>query len=115
MKKYQIQFATDSRVAIFVPGTTNATETADNTAQVKEVIKHLSLLFGGATATEARGGWYSQTHGVILENVTIVYSYCKQSELESNLQTVIELCLKLKDEMKQEAITLEINGQAAFI
>lgn len=113
--KFNLQFATDSRIAIYVPGTVNAVEAANNEAYVKETIKKLSLLFGGATATEARGGWYSQDHGVILEPVTIVYSFCKQTDLETHLTEVINICLNLKDELKQEAITLEINGEAAFI
>ena len=115
MKKYQIQFATDSRVAIYVPSTTNATEATDNRKQVENVIRVLSNLFGGATATEAQGGWFSPEHGVILEPVTIVYSFCKQTDLQNNLEDVINLCMHIKNEMKQEAVTLEINGQAAFI
>ena len=47
----------DSRVAIYVPSTTETDHPTDNRQQVEEVAAKLSAMFGGATATEARGSW----------------------------------------------------------
>ena len=44
----------DSRVAIYVPSTTDTDHPTDNRRQVEEIAAKLSAMFGGATATEAR-------------------------------------------------------------
>ena len=44
----------NSRVAIYVPSTTDTDHPTDNRQQVEEVAAKLSAMFGGATATEVR-------------------------------------------------------------
>lgn len=60
-----------SRVAIYVPSTTDTNHPTDNRQQVEEVAAKLSAMFGGATATEARGYWVSQSAGLVGEAVTM--------------------------------------------
>jgi hypothetical protein len=64
----------DSRVSVYVPSTTDTDKPTDNREQVEKVAAKLSAMFGGATATEARGYWCSQSAGLVGEGVTIVYS-----------------------------------------
>ena len=59
----------DSRVAIYVPSTTDTDHPTDNRQQVEEVAAKLSAMFGGATATEARGYWVSQSAGLVGEGI----------------------------------------------
>jgi hypothetical protein len=115
MKNLKFSFALNSKVSVYVPATKNVDEQIDNTAYVKRVIKKLSELFGGATATQAVGGWVTELGDVVLENTTIVYSFCKESELQANFSEVYELCQQIKNELNQEAVSLEINGQLAFV
>ena len=82
---------------------------------VKYVMTELSKLFGGATASKSVGGWMSQTHGLILEDVTIVYAYCTSGQAANHFEDVFAICEKIKHDMKQEAVTLEYNGQVKFV
>lgn len=115
MKEKKFVFDLDSKVAIYVPSTNNAVESCDNSMMVKLVLSELSELFGGATATDAIGGWMSTEHGLITERVTIVYSFCKSEQFAENIERILDLCEAIKTEMNQEAVTLEYNGQVKFI
>lgn len=115
MKSLKFKFDLDSKVAISVPSTTNVNEKCDNEEMVNRVLSRLSDLFGGATATDAIGGWNSAEYGLITERVTIVYSFCKSNDFAKHIESVLEICETIKKEMKQEAVTLEYNGQVKFI
>jgi hypothetical protein len=115
MKQQLFSFDLNSKVAIYVPSTINVNEECDNTQYVKNTIKQLSTWFGGATATPAIGGWVSAAGEVVVENVSIVYSFCTTEDLQKYAADIIELCKTIKHEMRQEAVTLEINGQVKFV
>lgn len=115
MKQLKFKFDLDCRVAIYVPSTVNVNEPTDNKAQVLNTIKRLSELFGGATASEAVGGWVSQAGETVLERVTIVYAFCTSDQLHKHFNDVYGIAVGIRDEMKQEAVTLEVNGQVKFV
>lgn len=115
MKSLKFKFDLDSKVAIYVPSTINVNEETDNTAQVIRIIRRLSELFGGATASDAVGGWVAEDGQTVIEKVKIVYSFCTSDQLKEHISTIIAICEELKTEMSQEAITLEINGQVKFV
>lgn len=115
MKHLKFKFDLDSKVSVYVPSTVNVSEQTDNTEQVKSVIRELSKLFGGATATQAVGGWVSESGETILERVTIVYSFCTSEQLRQHFEDVYGIAQRIKTEMSQEAVTLEINGQVKFV
>lgn len=116
MKKIQkFKFDLDCKVAIYVPSTINVNETTNNERQVNDVLVKLSTLFGGATATDVLGGWVCSNGELVTEKVKIVYSFCKSENLNNHIEDIIELANKVKKEMCQEAVTVEINGQVAFI
>lgn len=116
MKKQQVfKYDLDCKVSVYVPSTVDVNKPVDNTAKVVEIIKQLSTMFGGATASNAFGGWVAENGEVVTEKVTIVYAFCSSEQLADNIDTVYSICLELKKSMKQEAITLEINGQVKFV
>lgn len=115
MKELKFKFDLSSRVAIYVPGTINVNQEMDNSGYVTLVMSKLSEWFGGATASDARGGWVSPAAGLVIEKVTIIYAFCKEADLQSRFEDIIALCGQIRDEMHQEAVTLEVNGQIAFI
>lgn len=115
MKALKFKFDLDSKVAIYVPSTVDVNCSVDNSAMVEYVIARLSEMFGGATASDAVGGWMSSEVGLVTERVTIVYSFCRKSDFADNIEAILEICEKIKSEMSQEAVTLEYNGQVKFI
>lgn len=113
--KLQNLFKLSSKVTVIVPATINISEEIDNTRYVDKVASLMSECFGGATASQTLGYWQSPTMGLVKEKSTTVFSYCSESDLQSNVEKVIELCESLKIEMSQDAIALEINGEMYFI
>lgn len=103
------------RVAVYVPGTNGVNTAADNSEYVRRAAALLSDAFGGATATPARGFWMSESAGLVEERVTIVYAYAGNEALEDQLGAVIEFCEGMKEALKQEAISLELDSALYFI
>ncbi len=108
-------FELDSKVSIYVPSTVNVSEHIDNKKFVDYVLSELAKLFGGATSTAAMGAYMSQAGELIRENVTICYSNCKSQDFAANMGKILEICNTLKNEMSQECISIEFNGQMAWI
>lgn len=113
--KLQNLFKLSSKVIVVVPSTVNINEEIDNTPYVDRVASLLSSLFGGATASQTLGYWTSPSAGLVKERSTTVLSYCTQSDLEKNIDQVVDLCMELKKELVQDAIALEINGEMYFV
>jgi hypothetical protein len=102
-------------VKIYVPSTTNIDKPQDNILWENSSLELLSRIFGGATSTKALGCWLSQSGALVKEGVTLVISYTTQEDLEKNIDEVYDFCLKMKTELKQEAISLEVNGELYFV
>lgn len=113
--KLQNLFKLSSKVAVIVLATINITEEIDNVPYVDRVATLLSECFGGATATETLGYWSSPTAGLVKERSTTVFAYCKESDLQAKIDKVIDLCAELKEELKQDSVAMEINGEMYFI
>lgn len=103
------------RVALYVPGTQGPATATDNAAQVERIAAEFCAWFGGATAQESTGFWMSDTAGLVREAVTIVYAACTAEQLRDNLPDVLTLAQKIKAEMQQEAVSIEINGTLYII
>lgn len=105
-----------NRVALYVPGTSGAVNSDPALADrmVEEVAARLSELFGGATISLAAGAWMSAEHGLIREDVQIVYSYADALS-EQALREVRRMADEVKSAMGQEAVSVEINGALYLI
>lgn len=97
------------RIAIYIPHTVEVDITADNSLYVKGAVMLMSELFGGATAFKGIGGWISSDKGLITEEVTLVYS---NTDVISDLAVdrVKSFAEYIKEELTQEAVSIEING-----
>ena len=61
------------------------------------------------------GGWVGNNGDLITEKITIVYSYCKEEQLQEHIEAIYNYCLKIKKEMNQEAVSLEVNNKLHLI
>ena len=106
-----------NKVEIYVPGTYKGNRPARimQSFKVKKIAKALAVMFGGATATKAEGYYISDTKGLIKEKQMIVFACCNDNRLIQYKEQVKQLAAELRDEMKQEAITITINGEMSFI
>lgn len=108
-------FKLSSKITIYIPSTIDINIAVDNKKQVDEVAVLLSNCFGGATSCETLGYWMSPAAGLVKEKTTMVYAYCSDEDLQNHAEKVIDFCENLKQEMKQDSIALEINGEMYFI
>ena len=113
MKNFK--FDLNAKVAIYVPSTTDVNQPCDNKEYVNKVMTEFSKWFGGCTSTPAVGGWVSNSGVLVVENVTIVYAFCTPESFGEHFEEVYTLATEIRDEMKQEAVTLEYNGQVKFV
>lgn len=103
------------RVALYVPGTQGPATATDNAAQVERVAREFCGWFGGATAQPSAGYWLSDSAGLVRESVTIVYAACTADQLRDRLPDVLTLAQQIKQDMAQEAVSVELNGTLYII
>lgn len=114
-KKLANCFKLSSRLSIYVPQTVNVNEYIDNTKYVNDTLTILSKYFGGATASQAKGSWLTSNGELVIESTTIVFAYCNTRQLEESFDKIHDYIQRLKKEMSQEAIAIELNGEMYFI
>ncbi len=113
--RLRAHFCLNHKVVVYVPATIDVNHEIDNTKQVHETAALLSRLFGGATSADCKGFWMSNTEGLVKESTTMVFAYAGETELKNGIDEVLDFCEKLKKEMNQEAIGLEVDDQMFFI
>lgn len=104
-----------SKVTVYVPSTMNISEKISNEKYVDECATLLANCFGGATSTKTLGYWTSPKEGLVKEETTMVFAYCTTEQAEEHMDKVYRFCLKLKEELKQDAVALEYNGEMFLI
>ena len=115
MNKLKNLIKLSSKVAIYVPSTIDIDCQVDNSKYVEKTGEILSKYFGGATSTKCVGMWMSDSKGLVKEKTTLVFAYCSTEQLEKSIDAVIDYCVELKNELRQDAIALEVNNEMYFI
>ena len=115
MKQLKNCIKLSSQVKVYVPSTIGVREAFETIEWVDKTLNLLSKEFGGATATSALGAWVSNQGDLIKENVTLVFAYARQENLENSIARIYEFCLEMKIALGQEAIALEVNGELYLI
>lgn len=109
-KKLKNLISLNQNVKIYIPSTIDINKDSDNSSSVEQALSLLASNFGGATSYQAFGAWLSASGQLVKEKVTICEAFCKEIELQEKIEDIYDFCLKLKIELKQEAIALEVNG-----
>ena len=102
-------------VKIYVPSTYNVDKKIDNAKIVDDTKKLLCTLFGGSTESIVNGAWIDQTNTIVNERVNVIYSFMSFVDYLKNKKTIINHAKKIRDEMKQEAVSIEFNNKLYFI
>jgi CRP-like cAMP-binding protein len=102
-------------IAIFIPTTTDVDQPIDTSAYVKEVMNFMAERFGGVTSREANGVWNSEHVGLVGETVYIIESYMSRLDMNLHLDEVVNLVKRLKLELSQEAMALEVDRKLTLI
>ncbi|NDJ84281.1 MAG: cyclic nucleotide-binding domain-containing protein [Chloroflexi bacterium] len=106
-----------NQIGIYIPTTVDVDQEVDTSGYIQETLTFLGELFGGASTTtnEARGVWNSEDAGLVSETIHIVRTLVSQIELDKHLEDVLKYMDRLKRELKQEAMALEVNQKLMLI
>lgn len=104
-----------SYVALYVPTTVHLSQPTDTMKYVQLVQVRFCSWFGGATTQQVTGDYESNDGGCVHETIYIVRSYCTTEQLENHFLDVVELGERLRQELDQESITGEKNGEMFFM
>ena len=113
--KLKNMFKLSSKITVYIPSTMDINQKADTKKYVDDCAILLSESFGGATSCEALGYWSSPSAGLVKERSTMVFAYCSDADLQAKIESVLDFCEKMKAELNQDAIALEINGEMYFV
>ncbi len=102
-------------IAVFIPTTMDVDKPINTDVYVKDVLNFMAERFGGATCREASGVWNSGEVGLVGETVNIVESYMNREDMNTYLDEVVALVKKLKLELGQEAMALEVDRKLTLI
>ena len=101
-------------ICIYVPSTININESDDSIFWPNKTLELLYKLFGGATCMPAYGAWLSDGK-LVKEKIKIIFAHCNEEQLQNSIDEICDFCLKMKSELKQEAVGLEINNELYII
>lgn len=107
----------DNKVSVHVPSCSDRNDKDLSLKSIKygiETKMMLAELFGGSTQVNASGAYIMDNKEVVHEQVRIIYSFFSDDQ-KDEIKKVIQWCLILKYELKQECIGLEINNKFYFI
>lgn len=105
----------NNHIGIFIPTTFDVNTQVDTTAYIDRTLTFLGARFGGATSEEAKGIWNSEEIGLVGEKLYKVHTYATSKDLKKYLDEVVEFVRLIKEELKQEAMAMEINQKLTLI
>ena len=114
MKNLKTLSPLSHKVTVYIPGTNGVYAEADNSEYAEKAATLLSSLYGGATRQENIGYWESEGGALVKEKIITVFAFASVLTDET-IEQVINFCENMKDDLKQEAISLEIDGNLYFI
>lgn len=106
-----------NKVTLYVPSTVTVDQPLSQSAAdefVSRSLRLLSELFGGATAITAKGAWVANDGELVVEVVTLVYSFSANLTTD-DLVKIKAFAETLKAELGQEAIAVEVNDRLLLI
>lgn len=105
----------NNHIGIFIPTTFDVNNYTDTSAYIDRTLEFLGERFGGATSEEAKGIWNSDEIGLVGEKLFKVHTYATSKDLKKFMDEVVEFVKVIKDELKQEAMAMEINQKLTLI
>lgn len=102
-------------VVVYIPTTVDVNQEIDPTPYVERAVGLLGERFGGATVREARGVWRSEELGLVGERIIQVGAFCDEEALNEGLGDVTALMGQLKQELRQEAMAIQIDGRLVLV
>ena len=82
-------------------------------AVLKDVFQRFCKEFGGATVNPVLGGWIDDKGKLVTDKIGIVYSYASIL-MFGEKHMLKKLAVEVRETLKEDAITLVMDGEAEF-
>ena len=106
---------TNNIISIFIPSTININQKIDNSEFVQYSENYLMRFFGNTYTYNSQGSWYSdELKKVIVENIAIIQVTLNEVT-EQDINIFINLAKHIKQEMRQEGVSITINNSLAIV
>jgi hypothetical protein len=106
---------TNNIISIFIPSTININQKIDNSEFVQYSENYLMRFFGNTYTYNSKGSWYSdELKKVIIENIAII-QVTLNKVTEQDINIFINLAKHIKQEMRQEGVSITINNSLAIV
>ena len=106
------------QVQVIVPSTidTNNTASAELVADMtRQALTELATVAGGATSYDGIGAYVADDGQLVTEAVKIVYAMTTPGNLPALTEAAHDVARIIKTTMRQEAVSVVINGAMSFI
>jgi hypothetical protein len=80
---------------------------------LRDVFERFCRDFGGATINPVLGGWIDDKRRLVTDKIGIVYSYTAAA-MFGEKHWLKKLAVEVRETLKEDAITLVIDGEADF-
>lgn len=98
----------DKKTVIYIPSAF--------TAAIKQTAAALSARFGGTTITKNEGAWLDEDKKLIEEPITTLTSwYTSKEQIADVLSVMLDLAANLRNDLKEDCIAIECNGEMMLI
>jgi hypothetical protein len=110
-----VKTALRNKVRLYIPSKDRHGKRVSNRKVAAEAENLFARLFGGCTCLDARGAYISEGGRFIKERIKMVESSCTDDNLAKHLPTVRAFAERMKLDLNQEVVALEINNVLEFI
>jgi hypothetical protein len=97
-----------NQIGVYIP------TTSDTSRYVTQTLAFLGNLFG-ETSNQPQGVWDNDQVGLVSDKIYVVKTSVTRSDMDHYLGQVLEFVEKLKLELNQEAMALEVNQKLMLI
>ena len=102
---------------LFIPSTLDVNNSVDNIEFVEKYYNLIESMYPNKTITitNTRGSWFSDTtNSVVIEDITILELNIKEVK-ESDIRIFLNLGLQVKEDMKQDAVSVMCNDALCLV
>lgn len=106
----------ENSISVIIPSTLDADVEIDNAEYVAKYLKILNKEYSGKiTVCNSEGSWYSDDlNKVIIEKNTIITVSSNNLDAE-NINAILNLGILIRDDMRQEAVSVLINDALCIV
>ena len=102
-------------LSIIIPSTLDADKVIDNSEYVKNYSNILAEKYGKIQTEKSVGSWYSDNLDKIIVEENCIITVTIEGATEEDINFILNLGLKVKEDMRQEAVSTFINDSLCIV